>query len=74
VRTRRHLGGGEGAEPDPVLLSGLADFGHPLPPGAHSYPSVYGVLATAISGLLGPFLIRSFQMGLRRGVLAGGSR
>jgi len=65
VRTRRHLGGGEGAEPDPVLLPGLADFGYPLPPGPHSHPSVYGVLATAISGLLGPFVIRCCQMGLR---------
>jgi len=44
VRTRRHLGGGEGAEPDAVLLSRLADFRHPFSPRAHSDSSIHRML------------------------------
>jgi len=44
VRTRRHLGGGEGAEPDAVLLPRLADFRHPFSPRAHSDSSVHRML------------------------------
>ena len=66
VGTRRHLRGGEGAEPDPVLLSGLPDFGYPLPPRPHSDPSVYRVLAAAVPGPFGPLLFWVGYLGLRQ--------
>ena len=49
MRTRRHLGRGEGSQPDAALLAGLPDFGHPFSPRAHSHPSVNRVLAVVVA-------------------------
>jgi len=44
VGARRHLGGGEGAEPDARLLAGLPDLRHPLAPGPHAHAAVRRVV------------------------------
>jgi hypothetical protein len=44
VRARRHLGRGEGAEPDPRLLARLPDLRHPLAPGPHAHAAVRRVV------------------------------
>lgn len=63
VGTCGHLRGRERAEPDPILLPGLADFGYPFAPGPHSDPSVNRVLAAGFSSSLGPFLVRVGRVG-----------
>ena len=67
MRTRGHFRGGEGAEPDPILLPGLADFGYPFAPGPHSDPSVDRVLAAGLPGplVVDPFLSRVGVSGKR---------
>lgn len=52
VSTRGHLGSGEGAEPDPGLLTGFADLGHPFAPSPHSDPAVHGVLRVPLPLLI----------------------
>lgn len=55
VRARSHLRGCKSAQPDPVLLLGLADLGHPPSPGPHPDAPVDRVLAV-VPGPLGPRL------------------
>lgn len=56
VCTRRHLWGGEGAEPDPGLFSGFPDLGDPFAPRPHSDPPVNRVFGVPLP-LLPPLLL-----------------
>jgi hypothetical protein len=85
VGARRHLGGGEGAEPDARLLARLPDLRHPLAPGPHAHAAVRRVVPV----LAAPPLLaargggvggrrgwggRSLSRGRGRGLGAGGGR
>jgi hypothetical protein len=49
VRARRHLRGGEGAQPDARLLAGLPDLRHPLAPAPHAHAAVRRVPAAVLA-------------------------
>ena len=49
VRARRHLRGGEGAQPDAGLLAGLPDLRHPLAPAPHAHAAVRRVTAAVLA-------------------------
>lgn len=67
MRTRRHFGGGEGAEPDPALFLRLANLGNPFSPRPHSDPTVHRVAAVRRHRFAAPLLGAGAAVGGRRG-------